>query len=154
MGTVGYMAPEQVRGEAVDHRADIFALGAILYEMLAGKRAFEKSTSAETMTSILNDDPSAISQIVKTAPPGLQRVVHRCLEKNPEQLLLVVNQCDRHWLSVRIRASRPQGQRFPVRRNREPAMSMIFSVCLFCIIGKRIGVYLLERDAVIRRSLA
>jgi eukaryotic-like serine/threonine-protein kinase len=85
MGTAGYMAPEQVRGEAVDHRADIFALGAILYEMLAGKRAFEKSTSAETMTSILNDDPSAISQIAKTAPPGLQRVVHRCLEKSPEQ---------------------------------------------------------------------
>ena len=85
MGTVGYMAPEQVRGEAVDHRADIFALGAILYEMLAGKRAFEKSTSVETMTSILNDDPPAISQIVKTAPPGLQRVVHRCLEKSPEQ---------------------------------------------------------------------
>ncbi len=85
MGTVGYMAPEQVRGEAVDHRADIFALGAILYEMLAGKRAFEKSTSAETMTSILNDDPPAISQFVKTAPPGLQRVVHRCLEKSPER---------------------------------------------------------------------
>jgi hypothetical protein len=83
MGTVGYMAPEQVRGEAVDHRADMFALGAILYEMLAGKRAFEKSTSAETMTSILNDDPPAIAQI-KTAPPGLQRVVHRCLEKSPE----------------------------------------------------------------------
>jgi eukaryotic-like serine/threonine-protein kinase len=85
MGTAGYMAPEQVRGQAVDHRADIFALGAILYEMLAGKRAFEKSTSAETMTSILNVDPPAISQIVKTAPPGLQRVVHRCLEKSPEQ---------------------------------------------------------------------
>jgi hypothetical protein len=84
MGTVGYMAPEQVRGEAVDHRADIFALGAVLYEMLAGKRAFEKSTSAETMTSILNDDPPAISQMVKTAPPGLQRVVNRCLEKGPE----------------------------------------------------------------------
>ncbi len=85
MGTVGYMAPEQVRGKSVDHRADIFALGAILYEMLAGKRAFERSTSAETMTSILNDDPPAISQVVKTAPPGLQRVVHRCLEKSPEQ---------------------------------------------------------------------
>jgi eukaryotic-like serine/threonine-protein kinase len=85
MGTVGYMAPEQVRGEAVDHRADIFALGAVLYEMLAGKRAFERSTSAETMTAILQDDPPAISQVVKAAPPGLQRVVQRCLEKSPEQ---------------------------------------------------------------------
>jgi len=85
MGTVGYMAPEQVRGEVVDHRADIFALGAVLYEMLAGKRAFEKSTSAETMTAILQDDPPAISQVVKAAPPGLHRVVQRCLEKRPEQ---------------------------------------------------------------------
>jgi Tol biopolymer transport system component len=85
MGTAGYMSPEQVRGKMVDHRTDIFAFGAILYEMLAGKRAFQRSTSAETMTAILNDDPPSISQIVQAAPPGLQRVVHRCLEKSPEQ---------------------------------------------------------------------
>jgi serine/threonine protein kinase/Tol biopolymer transport system component len=85
LGTVGYMSPEQVRGKTADHRADIFAFGAILYEMLAGKRAFQKPTSAETMTAILNEDPPGISQIVPGAPPGLLRVVHRCLEKNPEQ---------------------------------------------------------------------
>jgi hypothetical protein len=85
MGTVGYMAPEQVRGKVVDHRADIFAFGAILYEMLAGTRAFKRSTSAETMTAILNDDPPGISQVAQSTPPGLQRVVHRCLEKNPGQ---------------------------------------------------------------------
>jgi serine/threonine protein kinase len=85
MGTVGYMAPEQVRGQAADHRADIFAFGAILYEMLAGKRAFQKPTSPETMTAILNEDPPGISQLAPNLPPALQRVVHRCLEKNPEQ---------------------------------------------------------------------
>src|SRR5271154_4651084 len=85
MGTVGYMAPEQVRGQGADHRADIFAFGAILYEMLAGKRAFQKPTSPETMTAILNEDPPGISQVVPNLPPALQRVVHRCLEKNPEQ---------------------------------------------------------------------
>jgi serine/threonine protein kinase len=85
MGTVGYMAPEQVRGQATDHRADIFAFGAILYEMLAGKRAFQKPTSPETMTAILNEDPPGISQITSNIPPALHRVVHRCLEKNPEQ---------------------------------------------------------------------
>ncbi len=85
MGTAGYMSPEQVRGTTVDHRADIFAFGAVLYEMLAGRRAFQRSTSVETMTAILNDDPPALSQIAQTSPPGLQRVVHRCLEKNPEQ---------------------------------------------------------------------
>ena len=72
-------------GRPVDSRADIFAFGAILYEMLAGKRAFQRSTSADTMAAILNEDPPGISQIVQSTPPGLQRVVHRCLEKNPEQ---------------------------------------------------------------------
>ena len=71
VGTVGYMSPEQVRGKAVDHRADIFAFGAILYEMLAGKRAFQRPTSADTMSAILNEDPPGISQIVQTTPPGL-----------------------------------------------------------------------------------
>jgi serine/threonine protein kinase len=85
MGTVGYMSPEQVRGKAADHRADIFAFGAILYEMLMGKRAFQRATSAETMTAILNDDPPEISQTGANIPPALQRVIHRCLEKNPEQ---------------------------------------------------------------------
>jgi serine/threonine protein kinase/Tol biopolymer transport system component len=85
MGTVEYMSPEQVRRQSVDCRTDIFAFGAILYEMLAGKRAFEKPTSPETMTAILNDDPPGISQITRNIPPALQRVVRRCLEKNPEQ---------------------------------------------------------------------
>src|SRR5450755_484410 len=85
MGTVGYMSPEQVRGKAADHRADIFAFGAILYEMLTGRRAFKEPTSTETMTAILNDDPPGISQIAPGTPPGLLRIVHRCLEKNPEQ---------------------------------------------------------------------
>jgi serine/threonine protein kinase len=85
MGTISYMSPEQVRGKTVDHRADIFAFGAILYEMLAGKRAFNRPTSAETMTAILNEDPRDLSQIAPNTPPGLQRIVYRCMEKNPEQ---------------------------------------------------------------------
>ncbi len=85
MGTVGYMSPEQVRGKTADHRSDIFAFGTILYEMVTGKQTFRKPTSAETMTAILNEDPPSISQITATTPPGLQRVVHRCLEKSPEQ---------------------------------------------------------------------
>jgi serine/threonine protein kinase len=84
LGTVGYMSPEQVRGEPADARSDIFAVGAILYEMLAGKRAFQKPSSAETMAAILNEDPPAISQTAQMAPPGLQKIVNRCLAKNPE----------------------------------------------------------------------
>jgi eukaryotic-like serine/threonine-protein kinase len=85
MGTAGYMSPEQVRGQPVDNRTDIFAFGAVLYEMLTGKRAFHRSTSAETMTAILHEDPPAISQTAPNIPPALQRVVNRCLEKNLEQ---------------------------------------------------------------------
>jgi eukaryotic-like serine/threonine-protein kinase len=85
MGTVGYMSPEQVRGQTADHRADNFAFGAILYEMLAGKRAFQKPTSAETMTAILNEDPPGFSQITVSVSPALKRVVHRCLGKSREQ---------------------------------------------------------------------
>ncbi len=85
MGTVGYMSPEQVRGKMADHRSDIFAFGTILYEMVTGKQTFRKPTSAETMTAILNEDPPSISQVTAATPPGLQRVVHRCLEKHPEQ---------------------------------------------------------------------
>jgi serine/threonine protein kinase/Tol biopolymer transport system component len=85
MGTVGYMSPEQVRGETADYRTDIFAFGVILYEMLTGKRAFQKVTSADTISAILNEDPPGISQVNRNVPPALQRVVHRCLEKNPER---------------------------------------------------------------------
>jgi eukaryotic-like serine/threonine-protein kinase len=85
MGTAGYMSPEQVRGMTVDHRSDIFAFGTILYEMLTGNQTFRKPTSAETMAAILNEEPPSISQIAPTLPQGLQRVVHRCLEKSPEQ---------------------------------------------------------------------
>ena len=85
MGTAGYMAPEQVRGEAVDHRADIFAFGAILYELVTRQRAFKKPTSAETMTAILHEDPPAISLTTVGISPGLLRIVQRCLEKKPER---------------------------------------------------------------------
>jgi eukaryotic-like serine/threonine-protein kinase len=85
LGTVGYMSPEQVRGQVADARSDIFAVGAILYEMLTGKLAFRKATSAETMTAILHDDPPAISTVAPSVPPGLQRTVNRCLAKGPEQ---------------------------------------------------------------------
>jgi len=85
MGTVGYMSPEQVRGQEVDHRTDIFSFGAVLYEILTGKRAFQKTTSVDTMSAILNEDPSPISNVAPDIPPALQRTVHRCLEKSPEQ---------------------------------------------------------------------
>jgi serine/threonine protein kinase len=81
LGTVGYMAPEQVRGERADARSDLFALGAIIYEMLAGRRAFQRDTAAETMSAILNNEPARLTDEEHTAPTALERVVRRCLEK-------------------------------------------------------------------------
>jgi Tol biopolymer transport system component len=82
MGTVGYMSPEQVRGEPIDARSDIFSFGAVLYEMLTGKRAFKRETSAETMTAILREEPPDLSGTGWQGPPELQRILVRCLEKN------------------------------------------------------------------------
>src|SRR5262249_11041896 len=85
LGTVGYMAPEQVRGEPADERSDIFALGATLYEMLTGRRAFSRGTAAETMTAILNEDPPEMPPDTIAAVPGaLQAILSRWLEKRPD----------------------------------------------------------------------
>jgi len=85
MGTVGYMSPEQVRGQLADYRSDIFSFGVILYEMVTGKRAFNHETMAETMTAILREEPEELTVINPTINPGLERIVRRCLEKKPER---------------------------------------------------------------------
>jgi Tol biopolymer transport system component len=85
MGTASYMAPEQVRGDAVDTRTDIFAFGSVLYEMLSGVRAFRRDTAAETMTAVLKDDAPELSDPVRNVSPTLERIVRRCLEKSPDQ---------------------------------------------------------------------
>jgi Tol biopolymer transport system component len=85
MGTVGYMAPEQVRGKPADQRSDIFAFGAILYEMVSGKRAFHGETAADTMSAILKEDVPELAETARNVPPGLDRIVRHCLEKSPTQ---------------------------------------------------------------------
>jgi Tol biopolymer transport system component len=83
LGTVGYMSPEQVRGQNADHRSDIFALGAVLYEMVSGRCAFRRDTAIETMSAILKDDPPDLPVADRLIPPALVRIVDRCLEKSP-----------------------------------------------------------------------
>jgi serine/threonine protein kinase len=83
MGTAGYMAPEQVRGLTVDARADLFSFGAVLYEMLSGRRAFQRDTAADTMTAILNQEPPDLAESRADLSPALDRIVRHCLEKNP-----------------------------------------------------------------------
>jgi Tol biopolymer transport system component len=85
MGTASYMSPEQVRGQPADHRSDIFSLGAILYEMLSGRRAFKRETSADTMAAVLNEEPPDLTAGNVGLPPGLERIVWHCLEKDRDE---------------------------------------------------------------------
>ena len=85
LGTAGYMSPEQVRRQPADARSDLFVLGAILYEMLSGRRAFRGETAADTDAAILDQEPPEIVGGEGPVPPGLERVVRRCLEKDPEE---------------------------------------------------------------------
>src|SRR5207244_1012809 len=84
LGTVGYMSPEQVRGQPVDHRADVFSVGAILYEMVTGERAFGGESAVEAMSAILKEEPQVPAEGGRRMPPGLERIARRCLEKRPE----------------------------------------------------------------------
>jgi serine/threonine protein kinase len=85
MGTIGYMSPEQVKGQNADPRSDLFSFGAILYEMLSGKRAFHGDNSVETLNAILKQDPPEFTKADGTVPPALERIARHCLEKNPEE---------------------------------------------------------------------
>src|SRR5262249_18353981 len=83
LGTPAYMSPEQVRGEPADHRADIFAFGCVLYEMLSGTRAFWRDTAVASMNAVLSEEPPELHAGNAQIPPALERVVRRCLEKQP-----------------------------------------------------------------------
>ncbi len=116
MGTVGYMSPEQVRGEVADARSDLFSLGAVLFEMLAGRRAFRRDTAVETLTAILREDPPEIFDSGSRIPPALGAVVRGCLEKDPGRRLPSAE-----TLALRLRevieSSRPGGATRARRKN-------------------------------------
>jgi eukaryotic-like serine/threonine-protein kinase len=83
-GTVSYMSPEQVRGQSIDHRSDIFSFGVVLFEMLAGRRAFDRPSPVETMSAAVNAEPDGMAELLPKLPPSMQLVLARCLEKNPD----------------------------------------------------------------------
>jgi Tol biopolymer transport system component len=112
VGTVGYMAPEQVRGEPADHRSDIFALGCVLYEAVTGRRAFEDETAADTMAAILKEEPAEMSSTGEVPPPELERTIRRCLAKRPDDRYQSAADLSR---ALREVSSVSETRRIPVR---------------------------------------
>jgi Tol biopolymer transport system component len=134
MGTVGYLSPEQARGDPADHRADIFALGCVLYEMLTGRKAFGGSSSAEILAATLTRDPPSLSHSVSDVPASLARVVHRCLEKELDDRFSSAHDLSLALESTQDDLSRPRWWRRPVyvRRSmrRAAALALLAAVVL------------------------
>ena len=140
MGTVGYMSPEQVRGQQSDHRSDIFSLGAILYEMLSGQRAFQAESAVETMSAILKQEPPELSKKVEDLPPAVDRVIQHCLEKSPEQRFQSAQ--DLAFQLEALQQSSISGVR--VAQEALPAQKRSFSAALIAAavaVGMVIGVF-------------
>ena len=113
LGTVPYMAPEQVQGRPADARTDIFAFGAVLYEMLTGRRAFEGGSPASVFAAILEHDPPPVSSLQPLAPPAIDHLVRRCLSKDPETRWQNANDlaAELRWLREVERRRGPGGER-------------------------------------------
>src|SRR6185437_15534992 len=120
LGTAGYMAPEQVRGEAATARSDIFAFGAVLYEMLSGERAFKAASSMEVLTAILRDEPPEISLTGTALPPGLDRILRRCLEKDPKQRFQTAADLDFALAAIEDPASASSSRAMPALAGAAP----------------------------------
>jgi len=152
MGTVGYMSPEQVRGLAVDHRTDIFALGAILYEMVMGKATFQKPTSADTISAILNEEPPPISQLAPDTPVALERVVRRCLEKNAEQRFQSASDLAFALQALSDPAISPPTAAHEVRKVQDRSLSTLWAaIALLAIICLAALVYLWMQPSAVPR---
>jgi eukaryotic-like serine/threonine-protein kinase len=127
LGTLGYMSPEQFRGLPADPRSDVFALGAVLYEMLSGRRAFGRHSHADTLAAVLRSDPPEIE--TDGVPPGLERVIRRCLEKDPGERFQTA-----HDLGLALETlSGPTPT--PTRRRRTGLRSMVGVITALCVLG-------------------
>ena len=119
VGTVAYMAPEQLRAKAVDHRSDIFSVGAILYEMLSGHRAFSGETEVDTMTAVLKEDPAEINLEQASVPVPFQQIVRHCLEKEPDNRFQSARDLA---FALDTLADAPTQVRLKTRPRRQPAI--------------------------------
>ncbi|MGZ4815335.1 MAG: protein kinase domain-containing protein [Terriglobales bacterium] len=147
VGTVAYMSPEQVRGRPADPRSDIFSLGSVLYELITGRQAFQKETSPEIMTAILNDDPTPIAQLAPSTPPGLQRVVQRCMEKDPAQRFQSASDLAFALESLSDSAATPLSGAYPVHKEQTRRPYALGAIAAVIALAAIAGVYLWMQPA-------
>ena len=139
VGTSDYMSPEQVRGQPLDQRSDLFSFGAILYEMLTGQRAFEGDSAVEIMNAILRDEPPEIQATNRTLPPALERIVLHALEKNPEERFQSARDLAFHLQAISDpSAPTPAPVGLPARSRRLLAAGLAAGALLVAALG---GVY-------------
>src|SRR5262245_27855947 len=147
MGTAGYMSPEQASGQSVDFRSDQFTLGAIVYEMATGKRAFQRKTGAETLVAIIREEPEPLSQAAPKAPAPVRWIVERCLAKDPEERYASTKDLARDLKSLRdhlseTSASSPVEASGPARARRR---GWLIPALLTLLIGSALGFLLRDR---------
>ena len=118
LGTVGYMSPEQVRGEKADERSDVFSFGAVLYEMLSGQRAFAGGSSADRASAILKEDPPDLRATGRNIPPAMERIVRHCLEKSPEERFQSARDLGFHLETVLTDSEPNAAASFPLQKKR------------------------------------
>ncbi|HEU5182458.1 MAG TPA: protein kinase [Candidatus Polarisedimenticolia bacterium] len=136
-GTVGYMSPEQARDRPADERSDLFAFGAVFYEMLAGRRAFRGESAADTVSAILKEEPPALSIADPELAPGLERIVRRCLEKDPARRVRSASDLvfDLEECAAASHAGQPSVTRRAAPRRRRAAWLAIAGVSLLAVIA-------------------
>ena len=151
LGTVSYMSPEQAEGKKIDPRSDVFSFGAVLYEMVAGRKAFAGDSAVSTLSAILRDEVIPIAQIVPGAPPELDRIIQRALRKNPDERWQSMKDVHMELLALQQKSDSVVLNPAPVMvRKKKPRTALISSVSIVLAAGVLVGAWLWMRHVPAR----
>jgi Tol biopolymer transport system component/predicted Ser/Thr protein kinase len=147
LGTLQYMAPEQLEGQEADARSDIWAFGCVLYEMVTGRRAFESRSQASLMAAILEHEPAAVSQVVTVAPAALDHLIGRCLTKDPDERWASVHDVllELKWIGDGAAPTPPAGSREPAPLRMRRSWTAWLAVPILLLAGAALATLVMRR---------